>query len=136
MGNGPMIILTAQMDTMGELVNIYAVARVAFVGKSLLPPGGGHSLLEPIAQGVPVLHGPYIEYQEYALEPPEKQHLTFQVKDAKELENLANRILRNEDSQAPEQGLLWIKKQQGASIEMVDIILNHLKEIDQKSFNA
>jgi 3-deoxy-D-manno-octulosonic-acid transferase len=46
------------LDTLGELVDFYAAADVAFVGGSLVPIGG-HNLLEPAAIGVPVLSGPY-----------------------------------------------------------------------------
>src|SRR5690606_39337435 len=41
-------------DTMGELLFLYALADVAFVGGSLVPTGG-HNLLEPAALGKPVL---------------------------------------------------------------------------------
>jgi 3-deoxy-D-manno-octulosonic-acid transferase len=46
------------VDTLGELLDFYAAADVAFVGGSLVPIGG-HNLLEPAALGVPVLTGPY-----------------------------------------------------------------------------
>jgi 3-deoxy-D-manno-octulosonic-acid transferase len=46
------------LDTLGELLDFYAAADVAFVGGSLVPIGG-HNLLEPAALGVPVLTGPY-----------------------------------------------------------------------------
>ncbi|WFM71423.1 lipid IV(A) 3-deoxy-D-manno-octulosonic acid transferase [Halomonas sp. CKK8] len=44
-------------DTMGELLALYGAADLAFVGGSLVPIGG-HNLLEPAAQGIPVLTGP------------------------------------------------------------------------------
>lgn len=46
-------------DTMGELLFLYALADVAFVGGSLVP-SGGHNLLEPAALGLPVLSGPHL----------------------------------------------------------------------------
>ena len=49
------------LDSLGELAKVYSIADMAFVGRSLFAPGGGHNLLEPVAQGKPVLHGPYIE---------------------------------------------------------------------------
>ena len=49
------------LDSLGELAKVYSIADIAFVGRSLYAPGGGHNLLEPVAQGKPVLHGPYIE---------------------------------------------------------------------------
>ncbi len=48
---------------MGELAALYAVARAAFVGGSLVPVGG-HNVLEPAAVGVPVLFGPHTEHVE------------------------------------------------------------------------
>src|SRR5262245_12171355 len=46
------------VDTLGELLNFYAAADVAFVGGSLIPIGG-HNLLEPAALGLPILTGPH-----------------------------------------------------------------------------
>jgi 3-deoxy-D-manno-octulosonic-acid transferase len=46
------------VDTLGELLNFYAAADVAFVGGSLVPIGG-HNLLEPAALGLPILTGPH-----------------------------------------------------------------------------
>jgi 3-deoxy-D-manno-octulosonic-acid transferase len=45
------------VDSIGELMALYASADVAFVGGSLVPIGG-HNLLEPAALGLPVLTGP------------------------------------------------------------------------------
>jgi 3-deoxy-D-manno-octulosonic-acid transferase len=46
-------------DTMGELLFLYALADIAFVGGSLVPTGG-HNLLEPAALGKPVLSGTHL----------------------------------------------------------------------------
>jgi 3-deoxy-D-manno-octulosonic-acid transferase len=46
------------LDTLGELLQFYAAADVAFVGGSLVPIGG-HNLLEPASLGLPVLTGPH-----------------------------------------------------------------------------
>lgn len=46
------------VDTMGELLQFYACADIAFVGGSL-EPIGGHNLLEPAALGKPVIVGPH-----------------------------------------------------------------------------
>jgi 3-deoxy-D-manno-octulosonic-acid transferase len=47
------------LDTMGELAAAYALGTVAIVGGSFVPRGG-QNILEPAAQGVPVLHGPHM----------------------------------------------------------------------------
>jgi 3-deoxy-D-manno-octulosonic-acid transferase len=49
------------LDSIGELAAIYSLATVAFVGGSLLPPGGGHNPLEPARFGVPTLAGPHTQ---------------------------------------------------------------------------
>lgn len=49
------------LDTLGELVGLYAGARVAFVGGTLAPIGG-HNLLEPAAAATPVVFGPHVEH--------------------------------------------------------------------------
>jgi 3-deoxy-D-manno-octulosonic-acid transferase len=46
------------VDTLGELRRIYGLARVSFVGGSLVP-FGGHNMLEPASFGCPVLFGPH-----------------------------------------------------------------------------
>ena len=45
------------IDSMGELIQFYAAADVAFVGGSLVPVGG-HNLLEPAALARPAIVGP------------------------------------------------------------------------------
>jgi len=47
------------VDTVGELLKLYALADIVFVGGSLVPVGG-HNLLEPASRGIPVLFGPYM----------------------------------------------------------------------------
>jgi 3-deoxy-D-manno-octulosonic-acid transferase len=47
------------IDTIGELARAYRMARVAFIGGSLVPTGG-HNPLEPAVWGVPVLSGPHV----------------------------------------------------------------------------
>lgn len=48
------------LDTIGELTRFYALARIVFVGGSLVP-AGGHNILEPASLGKGVLFGPYMD---------------------------------------------------------------------------
>jgi 3-deoxy-D-manno-octulosonic-acid transferase len=50
-------VMIVVVDTIGELKKLYGAADAAFVGGSLIPRGG-HNVLEPVAVGVPTLHGP------------------------------------------------------------------------------
>ena len=47
------------LDTMGELESYFPLARVAFIGGSLVPVGG-HNLLEAVRAGTAVIMGPHL----------------------------------------------------------------------------
>ena len=47
------------VDTIGDLMDCYAMADCVFVGRSLMEPGGGQNMMEPAALGKPVLVGPH-----------------------------------------------------------------------------
>ena len=53
--NGEVLLV----DTVGEMMNLYALSDIAFVGGSLVPLGG-HNLLEPASVGVPTVFGPHM----------------------------------------------------------------------------
>ena len=53
--NGEVLLV----DTIGEMMNLYALSDLAFVGGSLVPTGG-HNLLEPASVGVPCIFGPHM----------------------------------------------------------------------------
>jgi 3-deoxy-D-manno-octulosonic-acid transferase len=57
-GRPPEGVEVLVLDVLGRLAPAYALAQAALVGGSLVPVGG-HNLLEPAAQGVPVLFGPH-----------------------------------------------------------------------------
>jgi 3-deoxy-D-manno-octulosonic-acid transferase len=48
------------LDSIGELAAVYALAKIAFVGGSLVPRGG-HNILEPAWFGAAILVGPHTE---------------------------------------------------------------------------
>jgi 3-deoxy-D-manno-octulosonic-acid transferase len=48
------------IDTFGELAYLYAAASYAFIGASIVSPLGGHNIIEPMIQQVPIFHGPHM----------------------------------------------------------------------------
>jgi 3-deoxy-D-manno-octulosonic-acid transferase len=58
-GDGPPAEGIWLADTLGELGLWYRLARIVFVGRSLLPPGGGQNPLEPARLGCAIAVGPY-----------------------------------------------------------------------------
>lgn len=57
-GTGDAVVI---LDTLGELVPLYGLCTVAFVGGSLVPIGG-HNILEPAMFAKPLLFGPYMHH--------------------------------------------------------------------------
>ena len=68
------------VDTVGDLVALYARSRVAFVGGSLAPYGG-QNLLEPLFVGTPVIFGPHVENFREIADEVMAQHAGFMVED-------------------------------------------------------
>jgi 3-deoxy-D-manno-octulosonic-acid transferase len=48
------------MDAIGVLNACYKFSKLAIVGGSFVTHIGGHNIFEPVAQGIPVLFGPYM----------------------------------------------------------------------------
>ncbi|MBU1330265.1 MAG: lipid IV(A) 3-deoxy-D-manno-octulosonic acid transferase [Gammaproteobacteria bacterium] len=102
-------------DTMGELLFLYALADVAFVGGSLVA-NGGHNLLEPAALGKPVLSGPHLfNFLDIAAQLREAGAL-LEVADAEGLaQAVANLWREPEEAERRRQaGLAVLKANQGA----------------------
>ena len=85
------------LDTMGELFDLYGVARAAFVGGSLVDLGG-QNILEPIAWGVPTLHGPHMGNFLWALAVV--HDYTYEVADAAGLAEALVDIIRHPEAHA------------------------------------
>jgi 3-deoxy-D-manno-octulosonic-acid transferase len=102
-------------DTMGELLFLYALADVAFVGGSLVA-NGGHNLLEPAALGKPVLSGPHLfNFLEIAAQLREASAL-LEVADAAALAQRVAELWREPARAARmhEAGLAVMRANQGA----------------------
>ena len=80
------------LDTLGELLDFYAAADLAFVGGSLVPVGG-HNLLEPAALGIPVLTGPCNTNSEETARLLIAQGAAEVVRDAAELTQRVSALL-------------------------------------------
>ncbi len=72
------------LDTLGELTGLFAGARAAFVGGTLVPRGG-HNVLEPAAAGTAVVFGPSVDATRAAAERLLVGGAAFQVRDREEL---------------------------------------------------
>ncbi|MBC7287579.1 MAG: glycosyltransferase [Armatimonadetes bacterium] len=82
------------LDTIGELSRVYALATVVFVGGSIARVGG-HNILEPLAQGKPVIVGPYTHNFREIVAVAKHYGLVEEVRSPKELEAAVSEFLRN-----------------------------------------
>ncbi|HXR00231.1 MAG TPA: glycosyltransferase, partial [Pseudomonas sp.] len=115
-------------DTMGELLFLYALADIAFVGGSLVP-NGGHNLLEPAALGKPVLSGPHLfNFLEIAAMLRNAGALE-EVGDAQGLAAAVQRLVEQpEQAKAmADVGLAVMKANQGALHKLLDGIASLLR---------
>ncbi len=74
----------AIVDTIGELERVYGLADLVFVGGSLVPHGG-QNMLEPAAQGRPIVFGPHVDNFAQEAGLLLRQGACLQVADAAEL---------------------------------------------------
>jgi len=116
------------LDTIGYLSRAYALGSVAVLGGSFVPGYGMHNILEPCAQGKPVLYGPKM-VPSTMLSDLESRGLTFRVSGAQEL---ADRILgligspyRLEQIQAQVRG--EIERHRGAAGRNADLVCELLE---------
>jgi len=123
----PEVIL---LDTMGELMNLYSLGTLIFIGGSLVPVGG-HNPLEPLFFKKCVLFGPHMfHFSEIshhlieaggAIQVGGKEDLAFHLK----------RLLSDERArkEVGEKGYQFFQKHRGATERMFEEIRPYLKEI-------
>jgi 3-deoxy-D-manno-octulosonic-acid transferase len=119
------------VDTVGELRQLYGIADVAYVGGSLFYRGsnrGGHNLMEPAVQGVPVVFGPYHESFKDAAAELIDAGGGFEVRDATELLATLRRLVDDEDlrSSCGQRAAGVIAARQGATEANFELLIDVL----------
>jgi len=118
------------LDTMGELVSIYSLGTLVFVGGSLVPVGG-HNPLEPLFFRKCVLFGPYMfNFLEISSRLIEAGG-AIQVSGKEELFSQLKRLLFDEGAgkEVGERGYQFLQKHQGATERMLKEIRPFLTTI-------
>jgi 3-deoxy-D-manno-octulosonic-acid transferase len=85
------------VDTYGELATLYGLAEAAFVGRSLGANRGGQNLIQPMAHGVPAVHGPNMQNFRDVAEQADLAAAAQRVTDAEGLADAWLRILTTPD---------------------------------------
>lgn len=116
-------------DTMGEVPLFYSASDVAFVGGSLVPVGG-HNILEPAAQGVPVISGPHLFNAQDIADMFIDLKACRIVKDQEELAVAIADLLANPDTAAElgQNGLALLQQNKGALARLLVLLEPHLAE--------
>ena len=116
------------VDTIGELERVYGLADAVFVGGTLIPHGG-QNMLEPAAQGLPVLYGPNTGNfsQEAAL--LEEAGAAMRVKDADELGRRLAELLADDDRRQAMSvaGIAAVDSQRGATARTLQALRKRLR---------
>jgi 3-deoxy-D-manno-octulosonic-acid transferase len=117
------------LDSLGELLDFYAAADVAFVGGSLVPVGG-HNLLEPAALGVPILTGPHNSNSEEIARLLIARGAAEVVRDAAELGARVGALLANPEARVRigAQGRVSVDSNRGALGKLLGLIEPLLNE--------
>ena len=124
----PSCINIVILDTMGELMKVYTIATIVFVGGSLVKTGG-HNILEPASLAKPVLFGPYMEnFKEPALLLKEKNG-GIEVKNEEDLEKNVLRLLSDSSllSKMGKNGRKAVLSKQGATSKNLKLIGSLIK---------
>lgn len=121
------------LDTIGELLSVYGLADLVFVGGSLVK-FGGHNILEPAASGRTIFVGPHMDDFKDILRLFLNHDACIQVQDADELADKMLYYLNNKEA-AAEKGrnaLRIVRANQGATEKVVRLLSSLLagKEAD------
>ncbi len=104
------------VDTIGELEQVYGLADLVFVGGSLVPHGG-QNVMEPAAQGKPVLHGPFVQNFAQEVLLLERAGSSRQVADASALAAAVSELLADPElmRRMSDAGRQAVQAQKGAT---------------------
>ncbi|MBM4310823.1 MAG: 3-deoxy-D-manno-octulosonic acid transferase, partial [Deltaproteobacteria bacterium] len=122
----PVILL----DTIGELVRVYAIGTVIVIGGSLIEGIGGHNPLEPAAAGKPVVFGPHMQNFKQIARILCEQQAAFQVADRAALAGTLRTLLGSPDQRAATgaQARAVIRENSGAAGRIADTVESVLQQ--------
>jgi 3-deoxy-D-manno-octulosonic-acid transferase len=116
------------LDTIGELARVYAIADVVTVGGSFVR-WGGHNMLQPMAQGKPVIFGPYTHNFRDIVQVAKQAEAVIEVSGPGELAGAVARVLKSEGERdlLSLRALKVVRENRGASARTAGRLLELLK---------
>jgi 3-deoxy-D-manno-octulosonic-acid transferase len=85
------------IDTIGDLMNFFAISDIAFIGGTLADDVGGHNVLEPAAFALPVVVGPFYYKNTDIVEQMEKAGALEVVESKLELKEFIELLLESKE---------------------------------------
>lgn len=116
-------------DTMGEMMVLYGLAQIAFVGGSLVHHGG-HNPLEPIAYKIPVISGKHTFNFPEVFEKLRNVDGVLEIDDSeKSLEQAVANLLKNATArrQIGQAGFAVLQENQGALPRQLELLYPYLE---------
>lgn len=114
------------IDKMGILNSLYSIADIAFIGGSMIPPGGGHNMLEPLFFGVPVVFGNFVENFQQIADEIVSSGAGVMAANPEELFNAIYTFINNEkkSSEASIEASNIIERNQGSSVKNLNLLIH------------
>jgi 3-deoxy-D-manno-octulosonic-acid transferase len=111
---------------------VYSAAEVVFVGGSLANIGG-HDILQPLAQGNPVIFGPHMHKTRDIAELALREEVGIQVPDSGELLLKIHDLLEDEQlrDDLGRRGQEFLAKYAGASAECAQRLSELLSDLER-----
>lgn len=116
-------------DTMGELLELYGLANIAFVGGSLIEHGG-HNPLEPALHHIPIISGKYFfNFKVICEQLIEANGMLICDSTADSLYSTVNSLLNDDNRchQIGENAYQVLKRNQGALNRLLKVIHHYLE---------
>ena len=125
------------VDSVGELRSLYGVADIAYVGGSLFARGsnkGGHNVIEPAVQGIPVLFGPHHFSFRDTVDDLLAVQAGIRVRNSEELVDALKRLLTNEGRRRRmgRRAREAILRRQGATGRNCELLAPHLEALAER----
>ncbi|HEY3306815.1 MAG TPA: 3-deoxy-D-manno-octulosonic acid transferase, partial [Desulfuromonadaceae bacterium] len=115
------------VNTIGEMMGLYALADLVFVGGSLVPTGG-HNLLEPASLGVPCIFGPHMTNFREIAALVLKYRAGLQIYSPADLTGVCRTLIEDRDQRRTlgQNGLRMMRENGGATERHLEVIARYL----------
>lgn len=125
------------LDTYGELAGVYSIADVVIVGGGFQKLGG-QNIIQPLARGKPVLHGPHMANFRDVAALAERAGASIVCRNDVELGNTLDELLADpvRRGQMGEAARALVEANRGASERMAKVVASELAELKREQARA